>query len=311
MKFNFKYLIYFVFVSLQISSICFGQSLIPSTVSNFSKFKLVNPLKILPSMIFDATLFGSSWNQLHIKECLKLNSLCLVKLPAVDPEGIELLKFASLIGQMNPHNLDPRSILWPIKYDAQAIASGIPARSQTDQEFIDHTDCSFEEKPPRLFALSVVRSDQKGGGKNEIIFSQDILNNISESSKFILRNTNFPTFIPPEFFKGIKEVSFPVLVGHDLLRYRYDCFNLEKCTDIQIKALDEFQRALTKPEIRYDIYLPENVIAFFDNARLLHSRKPILDRERFLIRARFHPIDDFLFNPPFLKIKDDVVKENK
>lgn len=228
----------------------------------------------------------------QLESILKEQGMAFFHLPSPDPEGKVLQKMVAQIGVVNPHNQHTDSGLWPIKYDQAAIDSGIPARSQTDKEFPMHTDCCFEDKPPRVFALEVVHADQKGGGKNRLVSGKELVARLSPQAQETLEKTTFRLKVPPEFRKEVDYVEGPLMAEGHLFRYRRDCILDEYCSQKQLSALAEVEAALQDWSLVYDIYLPEQTLMFLDNARYLHARDAILDRDRHLWRMRFHPQND-------------------
>ena len=61
-------------------------------------------------------------------------------------------------------------------------AGKLAARSLTDQAFALHTDCSFEDPPPRYFALLAVRADREGGGRSLFLDSREFIPSLDGSS---------------------------------------------------------------------------------------------------------------------------------
>lgn len=110
----------------------------------------------------------------HLKRCeeidvVKLKSviaeygIALVHVDFADPEGLIMQKIADDIGVINNHNVNSDSGLWHIKINEEAADEGGKLiRSYTDAEFPMHTDCCFEDYPPRLFSLFVLQKDRLG-----------------------------------------------------------------------------------------------------------------------------------------------------
>ncbi|CAF4338373.1 unnamed protein product, partial [Adineta steineri] len=74
-------------------------------------------------------------------------------------------------GQCLTHNEQNDSFVWhvqPIQTNSNIQKQSL-ARSQTDDEFLFHTDCSYEVNPPEYMALFVLEQDQFGGGQLEVI----------------------------------------------------------------------------------------------------------------------------------------------
>ena len=58
-----------------------------------------------------------------------------------------------------------RGWFWDVRPSKTNFQAGNhQARSETMNEFPWHTDCSYEDPPPRYFALQVLQHDRYGGG---------------------------------------------------------------------------------------------------------------------------------------------------
>jgi alpha-ketoglutarate-dependent taurine dioxygenase len=255
---------------------------------------------IEPSCLFHLKR-GEEIDGVKLKSVIAEYGIALVNVDFADPEGLIMQKIAEDIGVINNHNVNSDSGLWHIKIKINEEAtddSGQLIRSYTDAEFPMHTDCSYEDDPPRLFSLFVLQKDRLGGGKNRLVRSADLIEKLSPATVEILRKTNFTLRVPPGFKKDKESVTGPILTGKDLFRYRRDCVIDE--TPDQLRAIFELEQALVNNEIVTDLYLDNGTLLILDNARFLHARDKILDRDRHLLRMRFYPKDNWL---PFCEWK--------
>ncbi|CAF1010630.1 unnamed protein product [Adineta ricciae] len=191
-----------------------------------------------------------------------------------------------LSGKCLTHNAEQNSFVWhvqPMETDS-IVEKRHLARSQTDDEFSFHTDCSYEINPPEYMALFVLEQDQLGGGKLEIIQLSDILKSLSIKTQEKLMNENFQINIPLEFRKSIDvdHINAPILLAEDKIRYRYDILSEENCEELNelnstIQQVKRFQPELTK-----------FTMIILNNQKFLHGRTKILDHQRHLLRIRFN-----------------------
>jgi hypothetical protein len=86
--------------------------------------------------------------------------------------------------------------------DQRGDATPPPARSHTADEFPLHTDCSFEEPPPRYITLFVMREDENQGGYSTFVDTQLLMKYLSRKALATLHSSIFTVRVPPEFFKG-------------------------------------------------------------------------------------------------------------
>ena len=153
-------------------------------------------------------------------------------------------------------------------------ADAVPlARSQTDDEFSFHTDCSYESDPPEFMALFVLEPDRYGGGELEILRLADLLARLSPSSRDVLKNEKFSIRIPPEFRKSatIDQISESILLDDERIRYRTDILSGEHC-----QALLELNTIIQQAE-RYRPELSRYTLIILNNHKYLHARTKILD----------------------------------
>ncbi|UJR35039.1 hypothetical protein I4U23_027815 [Adineta vaga] len=196
---------------------------------------------------------------------------------------IEIIE--KLGGECLTHNDEPNSFVWhvrPMESNSSEEKKHL-ARSQTDDEFSFHTDCSYEINPPEYMALFVLEQDQLGGGQLEIIQLSDILKSLSLKTQEKLSKENFRIDIPLEFRKSpnIDHINAPILLDSNKIRYRSDIISKENHEELNliIQQVKRFQ-----PELK------KFTMIILDNQKYLHGRTKILDHRRHLLRIRFNRV---------------------
>ncbi|KAK6540822.1 hypothetical protein TWF694_008210 [Orbilia ellipsospora] len=177
------------------------------------------------------------------------------------------------------------------------------ARSETMDEFPWHTDCSYEDLPPRYFGLHVLQHDRLGGGTLSVINVQKLSELLSPETRTSLMQQDYSIRIPLEF---IKEPEKRSIIGSLLtaqhssqpytIRFRRDL--ITPLTERASRALQEFDVSLRRAETRADSSslhltpkdLPAGSIILVDNRRWMHARNDIKDPERHLRRVRWDAI---------------------
>ncbi|CAF1280194.1 unnamed protein product [Rotaria sordida] len=197
---------------------------------------------------------------------------------------IEIIE--KLGGQCLDHNEEKNSIVWhvqPIQTSVDTKQKSL-ARSQTNDEFLFHTDGSYELNPAEYMALFVLEQDQLGGGQLEIIRLSDILQNLSLETKEKLLKNKIRIDIPEEFRKSsnIDHIDATILIDHDKIRYRYDILSTENNEE-----LNELNSIINKIE-KYRPKLNKYTMIILNNQKYLHARTKILDNRRHLLRIRFN-----------------------
>ncbi len=204
--------------------------------------------------------------------------------------SVDLVAFGREIGlQPAAHNA-AGDLLWDVKAQA-AAAPGVP-RSHTADEFVWHTDASFEEPPPRYFMLQVLHGDRRGGGQQKFLPLSALIEGLSEDDRNVLSSTLYPWKVPLEFQKDSKQKDLPVIFDgeddcRDNIRYRHECIQQGELSTEQKLALLGLDRVIrSTPSIRHMPQAGELILV--DNWRALHARDNILDPERHLQRVRFN-----------------------
>ena len=178
------------------------------------------------------------------------------------------------------------------------------ARSETMEEFPWHTDCSYEDAPPRFFALHVLHPDRYGGGTLSVMKIDRLSQFLSPATKAALLEPEYQITIPPEF---IKQPNKRHIVGslmaidtqdenHSLMmRYRDEI--VTPLSPRAAAALKELKGALKNMEALSQSTLhltaadlPERSIILLDNYRWLHARNGIKDPARHLRRVRWNVV---------------------
>ena len=197
---------------------------------------------------------------------------------------IDIIK--KLGGQCLDHNEEKNSFVWhvqPHETSSNSEKEALP-RSQTDDEFLFHTDCSYEIDPPEYMALFVLEQDQLGGGQLEIIRLSDVLKSLSLETKEKLLKENFRINIPLEFRKSpdIDRINAPILFDYNKIRYRSDILSEQNNEE-----LNELNSVINNTE-KYRPKLEKYTMIILNNQKYLHGRTKIFDHRRHLLRIRFN-----------------------
>ena len=200
---------------------------------------------------------------------------------------VDLVSFGEELGLSPvPHNAEG-DIVWEVKAKA-AAAPGIP-RSHTAEEFVWHTDASFEELPPRYFMLQVLHGDRYGGGHQNFIPLNRLLAQLDDEDEEVLKNANYRWNVPVEFQKESEQAELPIIFEEPDgggIRYRYECLSTGGLDLERRNALNGLRKAI---EATVPIsHIPRaGELVLVDNWQALHSREHIKDPERHLQRVRF------------------------
>uniref|UniRef100_A0A0G4IC88 TauD/TfdA-like domain-containing protein n=1 Tax=Chromera velia CCMP2878 TaxID=1169474 RepID=A0A0G4IC88_9ALVE len=216
-----------------------------------------------------------------------------------DAVNARMTRFVRRLGPLNLHNSDASSAVWDVRpkqtgKEGKREETGAPARSKTDKPFPMHTDCCFEEAPPRYIGLFVVHPDEKGGGLSSLIHGDALRMHLSRKTLETLHSSKFRFRVAPEFGKDTDRdwVEGRVLSSHGLWRYRSEVVIRSDCTEAELAALDELDAALENPSLTLSFMMPEGALVVLDNAGWFHARSKVLDQDRWLKRIRFHHPDE-------------------
>ncbi|EYE96557.1 Clavaminate synthase-like protein [Aspergillus ruber CBS 135680] len=190
-----------------------------------------------------------------------------------------------------------RGWFWDVRPSPESFQShGHQARSETMQGFEWHTDCSYEDSPPRYFALQVLQPDRCGGGTLSVLKVDHLLRFLSPFAQEGLSSHNYRITVPPEFVKedGQKHIRGNMLAvypGYSQLRFRDDI--TDPLTENAAKALEELKIVLSGENAEEQALhltpqgLPRGSIIIMDNRRWLHARNEVRDLRRHLRRVRW------------------------
>jgi alpha-ketoglutarate-dependent taurine dioxygenase len=192
-----------------------------------------------------------------------------------------------------------RGWFWDVRPSPTSFQSNAhQARSETMLRFDWHTDCSYENDPPRFFALQVIQPDRCGGGTLSVLNVDRLLTLLSPFARECLSRNEFKLMVPPEFVKKEDEQH---IVGNLLavnaeghgssLRFREDI--TVPLTVNATNALAELKDILYSNDVlEGELHLPaeslpRGSIIMMDNRRWLHSRNEVKDPNRHLRRVRW------------------------
>ncbi|KAJ2992737.1 hypothetical protein HDV02_002877 [Globomyces sp. JEL0801] len=222
-----------------------------------------------------------------VLDSLHESGIVVVSTPVNDicPENFqEMLQSLGAISQ--EHNKEG-TFCWTINAKLSTTA-----RSHTSEAFLVHTDASFEDSPPRYFALAIKHQDCTGAGETSLASIEDAVSQLTEVQKKILRTTVVKWTIPPEFNRGIPYVKGTVLFSNTMGRFRKDIIDTSDLTkenaDLFWDAYNTIDNILANSCEKNKSVLPEGSIVIIDNWKYVHSRKQFNDLNRLLYRVRFN-----------------------
>ncbi|WEW61324.1 hypothetical protein PRK78_006814 [Emydomyces testavorans] len=253
-----------------------------------------------------APRFGCANEQSHVNsvnERLEETGFLIIKLGFGDDESHYMKQLILNLHKYHGHGLPithsaSRGWFWDVRPlpGAQQTAAK-PARSETAQDFPWHTDCSYEQFPPRFFALQVLQPDRCGGGTLSILNVDRLTRLLSPSARLSLSKPEFRINVPAEFIKSDERHITTGLLGADVtngameLRFREEI--LTPLTDVAKSAVEELGRILLSEQTKAATIeltpelLPRGSIVLINNRRWLHARSEVKDPDRHLRRVRW------------------------
>ena len=189
------------------------------------------------------------------------------------------------LGRAHTHSTDEDAI-WHIKQGGPT-GNDILARSHRLDEFVLHTDCSYEPETPNFFALQCIHSDKLGGGKNLFVDASTLIQHLSHTSLKILQSELVEIRVPPEFKRGVDTIHAYIIDANFNIRYRRELIVEPSLSERLKVALNEFEHLCHSPLLNRWFELNDNQVLILDNRRYLHARTKIHDRKRHLLRIRF------------------------
>ncbi|KAK6353571.1 hypothetical protein TWF696_005533 [Orbilia brochopaga] len=271
-----------------------------TTSSENLKSSLVFPPKVI---VADSAASGASPSHVaQVHQSLEEQGIALVRLNFEDPESDYLVRLVrDGLSKMYGHGLpvdhsQKKGWLWdvkPLHSKMENNTTGEPlARSETMNVFPWHTDCSFEDAPPRHFALHVLHADRYGGGALSIVRTKDIVQELSEETISRLSMPEFELNVPGEFDKGIGSLVGSLLDMSDndpKLRYRRDIITpLTRQAQVALDELDAVLDDCRSKKVMKAEDLPDGMVIVLDNAKWLHARNQVNDPNRHLRRVRWN-----------------------
>ncbi|KAH8885486.1 Clavaminate synthase-like protein [Thozetella sp. PMI_491] len=196
-----------------------------------------------------------------------------------------------------------RGWFWDVRPTSVNLQPQNPlARSETMAEFPWHTDCSYENPPPRYFALQVLQHDRFGGGTLSVMNIERLSDILSADAVAALKRPEYRFTIPPEFLKeSAQKCIVGSLLGTDkdgrssILRFREDI--VAPLNKRASEALQELNQAVVSntARVKWTTHLtardlPKGTILLLDNRRWLHRRSEVKDPHRHLRRVRWDAI---------------------
>ncbi|KAF2970809.1 hypothetical protein GQX73_g2834 [Xylaria multiplex] len=249
---------------------------------------------------------------LKVHEQLWKHGILKISLGFADPESRYLEQLVLSLHKSCSHQLPishsaSRGWFWDVRPESVSFqTANHRARSETMEEFPWHTDCSYEELPPRFFALQVLQHDRFGGGTLSAMNIQRLNQSLSLSTQASLMRPEYSINIPKEFVKDpTKQKIVGNLMAIDqesqscMMRFRRDI--VTPLTERAANALEELDACLQTTgagnhlESPSTVHLtsadfPTGTIIMMDNRRWLHARNNINDPKRHLRRLRWDAI---------------------
>ncbi|KAH8200300.1 hypothetical protein TruAng_005516 [Truncatella angustata] len=283
-----------------------------TAIHSYTGSSTVQPLKV-PHLT--APTIEHSTQQNHVRkvhEQLWQHGILKISLGFLDADSQYLRQLVLNLHQRHRHQLPishsaSRGWFWDVRPESVSFqTTNHRARSETMEEFPWHTDCSYEEMPPRYFALQVLQHDKFGGGTLSAMNIQRLNQSLSPSTQASLMRPEYCINIPKEFVKDpAKQKIVGNLMAIDqesqscMIRFRRDI--ITPLTGRASKALEELDVCLqstgaaAQSESPFVVHLtaadfPTGTIIMMDNRRWLHARNHINDPKRHLRRIRWDAI---------------------
>ncbi|KAI0474460.1 hypothetical protein F4859DRAFT_95041 [Xylaria cf. heliscus] len=284
----------------------------PSLFSTSNR-QMASLAKMMPPSIPQLTAVDlRCTNQQHhinnVYERLQQDGILKISLGFSDPDSQYLKQLVLSLHQHHNHQLPishsaSRGWFWDVRPSGTSFqTSNHRARSETMEKFPWHTDCSYEDLPPRYFALHVLQHDRFGGGTLSIMNVERLIESLSPPTRTSLMRREYSIKIPLEF---IKDPTKQQIVGslmssnqdgqHSMMRFRRDI--LTPLTERASSALQELDMSLENAETQSQstVHLtsgdiPAGSIILMDNRRWLHARNNINDPKRHLRRVRWDAV---------------------
>ncbi|KAK4161183.1 hypothetical protein QBC43DRAFT_380876 [Cladorrhinum sp. PSN259] len=255
-------------------------------------------------------------------QCLRQHGILKVSLGFPDPDSRYLEQLVLSLHQHHGHRLPiphsaSRGWFWDVRPTGVDDATPFQtpehqARSETMEAFPWHTDCSYEELPPRYFALHVLQHDRFGGGTLSLMSVPRLAQQLSPSARASLMRNEYSIRTPPEFVRDPEksDIVGSILTaagGEDhhhsgvmtttmmMMRFRRDI--VVPLTERASRALQEVDALLKNDRAQAESTLhlssgdlSAGSVVLLDNRRWLHARNNIRDPKRHLRRVRWDAV---------------------
>ncbi|KAI8948463.1 hypothetical protein F4801DRAFT_556985 [Xylaria longipes] len=284
----------------------------------FSRFsnpnrRMASVTKLMPSSIpqLVAADLDHASQQHHVDnvyERLQQDGILKISLGFADPDSQYLKQLVLSLHQQHDHQLPishsaSRGWFWDVRPSKASFqTANHQARSETMEKFPWHTDCSYEDLPPRYFALHVLQHDRRGGGTLSILNVQRLCESLSLSTRTSLMRQEYSIKIPLEFIKDTMQqriVGSLMAIDQDgqpsMMRFRRDILTpLTEKASSALRELDiSLEQARTQSQSTVHLTssdIPAGSIILMDNRRWLHARNNINDPQRHLRRVRWDAV---------------------
>lgn len=256
-----------------------------------NKFKEAS--RVIPHIIAsDITCATRPSHVRGVSDALQKSGILKVSLQFPDDRSQYLQNLILSLHRHHGHGLPithsaSRGWFWDIRPNSVMFQTpSHQARSETMQDFPWHTDCSYEEAPPRYFALQVLREDRCGGGTLSVMNVGKLTTLLSPPARAVLQRPEFCITVPPEFVKeGGKKHIIGGLLARDangapsMVRFREDI-----TTALSVEAgaaLAELKSCLMSAEVQAQtVHLTPDClrmgsVVLLDNCRWLHARTEV------------------------------------
>jgi alpha-ketoglutarate-dependent taurine dioxygenase len=227
---------------------------------------------------------------------------------SVDSRRKSVFALAALIGNTTETEPEDHRVIWDVKA-APMDERQFSKFSQAPDEAQYHTDSTIVPIPERYFLLYAVQEASCGGGVSTLRDGRDVINVLEQSDEGreavrILRETPLPIRIPKSFRRKYGATAsdgysyVPVFAEKPMWRWRKDKIEmgLEKHPDSHTpevrKALDTVAEQLEDRTNEVRTVLPTDGIVVIDNHVAFHGRTAFTDKNRHLLRIRFHDADE-------------------
>ena len=242
-----------------------------------------------------------------VSEILQSRGILKISLDFSDDDSQYLKQLVLSLNKHHDHRLPishsaSRGWFWDIRPSSISTqTANHQARSETMEEFAWHTACSYEDPPPKYFALHVLQPDRYGGGILSLMNVQRLSEQFSLATRLALMRPEYKIATPPEFYKQNKQghITGGILSvdsdGQSILRFRDDIISALSSDASQ--AVEDLKRSLLTAASDSEVTLhlsaedlPARTIVLVNNRRWLHARTDVKDPERHLRRIRWDPI---------------------